>query len=119
TPARVSKRGELDGQTVPSQTFRLPPLPFGYHTLELELRNRLHRSLIISAPRDAFSPGCPPSKGAAKAQGPRPPNTLPQWGVFLPLYAAHSQQSWGAGNLGDWQKLGAWLASSGGRVLAT
>jgi 4-alpha-glucanotransferase len=41
------------------------------------------------------------------------------WGVFLPLYAAHSGQSWGAGNLGDCQKLASWVGDLGGGVIAT
>jgi len=35
------------------------------------------------------------------------------------MYAAHSAESWGAGNFSDWKKLGNWLASKGGRVMAT
>ena len=35
------------------------------------------------------------------------------------MYAAHSKASWGAGNLGDWQRLSDWAAPLGAKVLAT
>lgn len=80
----------------------LPALPFGYHHLELELGNRRVRSLLISAPTKSYSkPG------------------VREWGIFLPLYAAHSKESWGAGNFSDWEKLCAWTASHGSKLGGT
>src|SRR5206468_12281093 len=45
--------------------------------------------------------------------------TAKTWGAFLPLYAAQSQESWGAGNFSDWEKLSRWIGSQGGSVAAT
>ncbi len=81
----------------------LPKLPFGYHQLELECRHRVEKCLLISAPERSYSP----------------PGALRDWGLFLPMYAAHSQQSWGAGNISDWEALAVWTGSLGGRVMAT
>ena len=41
------------------------------------------------------------------------------WGVFLPLYALHSERSWGSGDFGDMGRLADWTADLGGRTLAT
>ena len=64
-------------------------LPLGYHRLTVELRGQSAEALIISAPVRAF-------------QAPSP--HLPErktWGVFLPLYALHSERSWGSGDFTD------------------
>lgn len=75
----------------------LPGLPPGYHELELETRDGAFRSLVISAPRRSYTPL----------------EETRRTGVFLPLYAAHSRTSWGAGNIGDWERLGTWAAAHG------
>jgi 4-alpha-glucanotransferase len=41
------------------------------------------------------------------------------WGAFLPMYAAHSEKSWGAGNFSDWERLSRWFGSQGASVAAT
>jgi 4-alpha-glucanotransferase len=82
--------------------FTLPGLPFGYHQLALTAGSRIIHSLILSAPRRSFG------RSAA-----------PNWGVFLPLYAARSERSWGAGNFSDWQQLCDWTASLGGNLVGT
>ncbi len=79
----------------------LSDLPAGYHDLIFTTRSGEHRSLLISAPRRLY------------ANGDR------QWGIFLPLYAAHSANSWGAGNLSDWKKLAGWVGEQGGGVIGT
>lgn len=89
----------INRQNSPEQ-FRLPP---GYHRLELESSGRAHSALVISAPLRSY----------------QPPEQPRAWGSFLPLYAAHSAHSWGAGNLGDWKRLTRWGASLGGRVVST
>lgn len=85
------------------QRVTLPSLPLGYHCLEAEVPEGVTRSLIISAPTRSYSEG-PSGK---------------QWGLFLPLYAAHTHRSWGAGNFADWHFLSQWAAQSGARVVAT
>jgi 4-alpha-glucanotransferase len=77
------------------------PLPSGYHRLRYELAGRSCESLVISAPRRAFAwPG-------------------KRWGVFLPVYAAHSLHSWGSGDFTDLATLVNLVADAGGRVVAT
>src|SRR5262249_10939905 len=61
------------------------------------------RSLIIAAPTQSYSP----------------PGMRKTWGAFLPMYALHSRQSWGAGNLSDWARLSEWAAALGAAALAT
>jgi 4-alpha-glucanotransferase len=95
--SRGNKRGWVRQELV------LPALPLGYHTLEIETAEVRHTSLIISAPIRSYAE----------------PGENRQWGVFLPLYAAHSNGSWGAGNLRDRQRLSQWIGSLGGEVLAT
>jgi 4-alpha-glucanotransferase len=80
-----------------------PQLPHGYHQLQIETAGHLSSSLIISAPIKSFSTN----------------SEFKPWGAFLPMYATHSRDSWGAGNFGDWQKLTQWIASLGGEVIST
>ena len=85
---------------------RLPSvsgLPSGYHRLELELGERRHQMLVIAAPATVY----------------QPPEARRQWGMFVPLYAVHSRRSWGAGDLGDLDRLATWTRELGGEVVAT
>ncbi|HEX7807255.1 MAG TPA: 4-alpha-glucanotransferase, partial [Thermoanaerobaculia bacterium] len=79
-------------------SFTLDPLPHGYHTLRV---NRDHEALIIAAPMTAHSP-----RGRS-------------WGIFAPLYAAHTRRSWGTGDLGDLREYASWIERYGGNVVAT
>jgi 4-alpha-glucanotransferase len=79
-------------------------LPSGYHKLKVELPGQSCESLVISAPLMAYNP---PLKEGHK------------WGIFLPLYALHGLNSWGAGNFTDLKKLLHWTASIGGDVVGT
>lgn len=72
-------------------------VPFGYH----HLYRRDVETLIVAAPRKAHAP-----RGKA-------------WGIFAPLYAAHTRRSWGAGDLGDLLAWGSWIEHHGGSVVAT
>jgi 4-alpha-glucanotransferase len=80
----------------------LPALPFGYHALEVEIGKQRADALVISAPTKSFSP-----------------RRVREWGFFLPMYAAHSKQSWGAGNFSDWQQLSEFAGSLGAGVSAS
>lgn len=82
-------------------------LPPGYHRLSMDTGGEVLESLVIVAPRRA------PAQPAAVGEGER------CWGVFLPLYAAHSARSWGAGDLADLESMGAWVAGRGGRLVGT
>jgi 4-alpha-glucanotransferase len=77
-------------------------LPRGYHRLAIELTGKREEALIIAAPLETYVP----SKSRA-------------WGVFLPLYALHTKQSWGSGDFSDLESLMSWLAEMGGKVVAT
>jgi 4-alpha-glucanotransferase len=88
------------------QTVRLPlreRLPRGYHRLTLAVGKTVASALVIVAPRHAFTPACRPGR----------------WGLFCPLYALHSADSWGAGDVSDFLRLAEWNASLGGSVVAT
>ncbi len=77
-------------------------LPIGYHHLRVEHEGRSGEAMVISAPTRAF-------EGDGK----------PLWGVFLPLYALQTRESWGAGDLSDLERLAEWTAGLGGGVVAT
>jgi 4-alpha-glucanotransferase len=78
--------------------FTLPQsLPVGYHTIRVDG----HEAMIFAAP----------------SRAPKPRGKT--WGIFAPLYAAHSRRSWGAGDLGDLQSYREWVESLGGSVVAT
>jgi 4-alpha-glucanotransferase len=100
---RTLKYGIYKGGPFVAKQLPVPTLPQGYHQMEVEIAGRTATALIISAPRKTYS-----DPAAAKF-----------WGAFLPMYAAHSRESWGAGNFGDWQKLTEWIASLGGQVVST
>ena len=72
----------------------LPALPLGYHTLTLDG----HTCRIIAAPPRAAPP-------------PRP-----AWGLFLPLYALHTQPGGASGTLADLSHLLDWTVARGGSV---
>ena len=84
-------------------SFVLGPQPYGYHTLEIFAGSRVLRTLILSAPSRSYA-----EKDAGKT-----------WGAFLPMYAAHSNDSWGAGNFSDWEQLSRSIGARGGTIAAT
>jgi 4-alpha-glucanotransferase len=77
-------------------------LPSGYHRFAVEVAGNRLESLIISAPRHAY-----------RAPDPR------AWGVFLPLYALHTQRSWGVGDFTDLRGLVEWVAKQDANFVAT
>lgn len=80
-------------------------LPWGYHRLIVELKGETAETLVISAPREAYTP----FEGKAGKT----------WGIFLPLYALHSRRSFGCGDLTDLEKLMEWVAGLGGSMVGT
>src|SRR6185295_8454854 len=91
------------GAERPGRRLSLPePLPFGYHRLAVEHGGRSAEAVVISAPSRCYS-------GDGK----------PLWGVFLPLYALQTRESWGAGDFSDLETLAEWTAGLGGGVVAT
>lgn len=81
----------------------LPDLPIGCHTLALRSKTRLWRTMLIVAPTRSYSD----------------PELVGSWGLLLPVYAAHSETSWGAGNLGDYSRLSRWVGSQGGAFVGS
>lgn len=97
---------DVEGKRYVVKQLTLPNrLPWGYHLLTLELPGKQEQSLIISCPLKTHTP---PVELEDRS-----------FGVFLPLYALHSENSWGSGDFSDLQTLIAWVAGLGGRVVAT
>lgn len=102
----VLESAEVEGTQYVVKRLPLPEkLPWGYHQFTLELLGKPAEALIIVAPLKAYSP---PEDARGQT-----------WGVFLPLYALYTQQSWGAGDFSDLEALAEWVAKMGGGVVAT
>ncbi len=96
----------IEGVAYGRKRLPLPkPLPWGYHRLTLNIADHRLQALVIAAPLHAYT------SDAAKAEH--------DWGVFLPLYALHTQHSWGAGDLSDLQTFATWVAERGGGIVGT
>jgi 4-alpha-glucanotransferase len=102
----VLRSSRVEGADYTVRELTLPAgLPPGYHRLRLSLPARTCRTLLICAPRRAYTP---------------PPGTDGRiWGVFLPLYALSSERNWGAGDLADLQNLLEWVQELGGGFAGT
>ncbi|NLW08007.1 MAG: 4-alpha-glucanotransferase, partial [Clostridia bacterium] len=96
----------LEGINYQVRQFNLPAgLPPGYHRFVLELSGHCHEAVIIAAPGRSYSLAANENSKL--------------WGCFLPLYALHSRQSWGAGDFGDLGVLLDWLHGLGGKLVGT
>ena len=87
-------------------TWQIPlktDFPLGYHRATFETSMGQFESLIIAAPRTAF---CPQRADRG-------------WGIFLPLYALHSNSSAGGGDFRDLRELMEWTARQGGALVGT
>jgi 4-alpha-glucanotransferase len=97
---------DVEGTRYAVKRLLLPHgLPLGYHRLTIDIWGKQEESLVISAPIKAYSP---PTKLENR-----------QWGVFMPLYALHTQRSWGAGDFSDLIDLMEWAGDMGGQVIGT
>ncbi|HXE76314.1 MAG TPA: 4-alpha-glucanotransferase [Candidatus Xenobia bacterium] len=99
----VRWREEVDGVGYVARGLRLPPLPLGYHRLRVELGGEQSDALVIAAPTKAYAP----------------PGKRRCWSVFLPLYALHTEGSWGAGDFSDLKRFAAWAGRQGSCLLGT
>jgi 4-alpha-glucanotransferase len=96
-------RREIDGEGYVAIDLQLPAeVPSGYHRLSVEGGGHELESWIISAPKRAY-------RGPDKRR----------WGVFLPLYALHSERSCGTGDLTDLQGLLDWSSDKGASFTGT
>jgi 4-alpha-glucanotransferase len=103
---QVLQTANVDGSAYVVKQLPLPNrLPWGYHCLTLELVGRQEESVIISCPLKTYTP---PAELEDQS-----------FGVFLPLYALHSEKSWGSGDFSDLEELINWVAGMRGRVVAT
>ncbi|OGO03197.1 MAG: 4-alpha-glucanotransferase [Chloroflexi bacterium RBG_13_53_26] len=96
----------LGGERYVRKRLPIPSvLPWGYHRLVVEAPAKLSESMLISAPQEAY---------------PSPEGSVDRvWGMFLPLYALHTQRSWGSGDFSDLETLIEWVSRLGGSVVAT
>jgi len=100
----VAQEKEVEGERYVMKTVDLPGgLPWGYHHLTVETREKTAETLVIAAPRKAYRPA-----GDNKGKG---------WGVFLPLYALNSPRSLGSGDFSDLSALMEWVSGMGGNVV--
>ena len=97
---------EIEGVKYAINRLRIPgPLSPGYHRFTLEAAGKTATTMLLSAPTRAYAPAEASKKG--------------DWGVFLPLYALHSERSWGAGDFSDLEALTDWVTKLGGGLVAT
>lgn len=106
-PEQTNDRAEREVAGYRYVEARVPlssSLPIGYHRLEVTVGRQSATALVLSAPATAHV-----AAGVAAHR----------WGVFLPLYALHSQSSWGAGDFADLTALNDWVADCGGGLVAS
>jgi len=103
---QVLQTANVEGKPYVVKQLVLPgQLPWGYHHLTLELPGRQEESVVISCPLKTYAPQAELDNRS--------------WGVFFPLYALHSEKSWGSGDFSDLQTLVAWVAGMGSQMVAT
>jgi 4-alpha-glucanotransferase len=102
----VLEKTDIEGTTYVVKQINLPEgLPWGYHKFLLEIGANTVETLIISSPGKAY---LPPEESRER-----------RWGIFMPLYAAHTRNSWGSGDYTALSSLADWTSSLGGRTVAT
>ncbi|GIX47334.1 MAG: 4-alpha-glucanotransferase [Candidatus Tectimicrobiota bacterium] len=95
---------DVEGVVYLDTRFSLPAaLPWGYHRLHVEAGAHRYETRLLVAPLHAYTGEAP----------------LRTWGVFLPLYALHTQRSLGSGDFTDLAALLRWVGEQGGGVVAT
>src|SRR5690606_17018005 len=99
-----TRRVELGQERFAAKSLYLPEaLPTGYHRLRLKAGASTAEVRVLAAPRRCW-------RSAAADRS---------WGVFLPLYALHSDDSWGAGAFSDLSRLFDWVKGLGGSFVGT
>ena len=95
---------ELEGISyVTRQLLGPAELAFGYHKLNLSNGSLDLHAHLFSAPLQAYAAA----------------SSTKKWGLFCPLYALHSERSWGAGDFSDLEQLVEFTAAHGGHAVAT
>jgi 4-alpha-glucanotransferase len=104
--ASLQESAQVEKVWYQARRLTLPEtMPSGYHQLVLSSGGKRAECLILSAPSRSYE------RSDAEGQS--------SWGVFLPLYALHSERSWGAGDLTDLEALTEWVSGLGGGIVAT
>jgi 4-alpha-glucanotransferase len=94
----------VEGSSYVQRAFVLrPALPLGYHQLRVRVGALDVESFLFAAPYHAYVPRQPGKR----------------WGVFCPVYALHSEPSWGAGDFSDLTGLVRWVGEMEGQAVAT
>ena len=79
-------------------------LPLGYHRMRLQIGGRSRELFLFAAPTRAYGE----SRAGDKS-----------WGLFSPLYALHSETSWGCGDFSDLGALLSFTGKLGGAAVGT
>jgi len=79
-------------------------LPLGYHRMRLQIGGRSRELFLFAAPTRAYGE----SRVGEKS-----------WGLFSPLYALHSETSWGCGDFSDLGALLSFTGKLGGAAVGT
>lgn len=96
---------EVDGMRYVARRFLGPAeIPLGYHRLYLRIGPLEVDSYLFCAPVQAYID---------------PDLNAKRWGLFCPLYALHSERSWGAGDFSDLERFVQFTAERGGHAVAT
>jgi 4-alpha-glucanotransferase len=102
----VITSADVEGQRYVVKRITLPvKLPSGYHKFVFRAGGKTAETMIISAPRKAYSP---PEAGGNRG-----------WGAFLPLYALTTRDGWGSGDYSGLGTLTDWVAERGGQAMGT
>ena len=102
---RTLRREEVVGVSHETKRLLLPgKVPWGYHRLTVEAEGVVAEATVISAPTEAYRP---------------PEYRDGSWGSFAPLYAFHTERSWGAGDFTDLETLIEWTSYHGSGVVST
>jgi 4-alpha-glucanotransferase len=103
-PDGVSEFGEA------SRVIKRLPLPdsipWGYHRATIMINGTEYTTRLICAPVETY-------------QGDGDDSVQRTWGVFAPLYALHSERSWGSGDFTDLESLTAMVGDLGGGLVST
>jgi 4-alpha-glucanotransferase len=95
---------EVEGARYVKRRVVVPATPpLGYHRLRLQIADLSLESHLFSAPLRAYTP-------TGKDH---------RWGLFCPLYALHSERSWGAGDFTDLGDLIEFTGELNGHAVAT
>lgn len=104
TALAIAGRREIDGRRVEQRLLALPPLPLGYHRLEVRTSTAEASARLIVAPRRCYLPAC-------VADGRK------SWGVAAQLYALRTARNPGMGDFTDLAALAAFAHGEGAEAV--